>query len=144
LLALAEVAEPMQVLPAELEFGAPGLAQRIERTESEWFAAMRADLSGSVPSADLVDMVAAAGYEVIDARTERVSFDAPLPEAARQLVWGRCSRMRHQLEGFLDQEDLRSLDVLCDVNDARGVLHRADVFVVASQRIVIARPLTAT
>jgi hypothetical protein len=53
LLAVAEVAEPMRVLLDDLDVGQPGLADRLDRAESNWFAALRAGLSGSVPSADL-------------------------------------------------------------------------------------------
>ena len=65
LLAVAEIAEPMRVLPDDLDVGRPGLADRLDRAESEWFAAMRAGLTGSAPSTDLASMLAAAGFDVV-------------------------------------------------------------------------------
>jgi SAM-dependent methyltransferase len=141
LLAVAEVAEPMRVLPDDLDVGQPGLADRLDRAESNWFAAMRAGLSGSVPSTDLASMLSAAGFDVIGSRLTRERFDPPLSDAARQVVLGRIRRARQQLDELLDDDDLRTLDVLSDANDPRGVMHRADVFVASSRQIVVARPL---
>jgi SAM-dependent methyltransferase len=138
LLALAEMAEPMRVLPDELDVGQPGLADRLDRAESNWFAAMRAGLSGSVPSTDLESMLTAAGLEVIGSRLARKRIDPPLSDLARQVVLGRIRRARRQLDGLLEDDDLRTIDVLGDSKDPRGVLHRADVFVAASRRIVVA------
>ncbi|MGH9176117.1 MAG: class I SAM-dependent methyltransferase [Vicinamibacterales bacterium] len=141
LLAVAEVAEPMRVLPDDLDVGQLGLADRLDRAESNWFAAMRAGLSRSVPSADLASMLRAAGFDVIGSRLTRERFDPPLSDPARQVVLGRIRRARKQLDELLDDDDLRTLDVLSDANDPRGVMHRADVFVASSRQIVVARPL---
>jgi SAM-dependent methyltransferase len=143
LLAIAEIAEPMRILPDDLDIGRPGFVERLDGAESDWFAAMRAGLSGSVPSADLVSTLTAAGFDVVDARLARQRFDPPLSDAARQVVLGRIRRARQDLDELLDADDLRTLDVLGDADDPRGVLHRADVFVAASRHIVVARPLHA-
>lgn len=140
LLAIAEVAEPMRVLPDDLDLGQPGLIGRIVRAETDWFTAMREGLSGSVPSADLASMLTSAGFEVVGSRLAREHFDAPLPDAARHVVLGRIRRTRQQLDGVVDDDDLRTLDVLSDADDPRGVMHRADVFVSSSRQIVVARP----
>jgi SAM-dependent methyltransferase len=141
LLAVAEVAEPMRVLPDDLDVGQPGLADRLDRAESKWFAAMRAGLPGSVPSTDLASMLTSAGFDVVGSRLARERFDPPLSDPARQVVLGRIRRARHQLDELLDDDDLRTLDVLSDVDDPRGVMHRADAFVASSRQIVVARPL---
>lgn len=141
LLAIAEVAEPMRVLPDELDVGQPGLADRLDRAESNWFAAMRAGLSGSVTSTDLASMITSAGLEVVGSRLARERFDPPLSDTARQFVLERVRRTRQQLDELLDDGDLRTLDVLSDPDDPRGVMHRADVFVASSRQIMVARPL---
>ena len=138
LLAVAEIAEPMRVLPDDLDVGQPGLADRLDRAESEWFAAMRAGLAGSAPSTDLGSLLAAAGFDVVGTRVARERFDPPLSETARDVVGRRISRARHQLEDRLSTDDLHALDVL-GADDPRGVAHRADVFVAASRQIVVAR-----
>jgi SAM-dependent methyltransferase len=139
LLAVAEMAEPLRVLPADLDVGRPGLADRLDRAEADWFAAMRAGLPGSVPSTDLTSMLAAAGFDVVGSRVARLRFDPPLADAERQVVVERVRRARHQLEARVDADDLRALDVLGDADDPRGVMRRADVFVDSSRLIVLAR-----
>lgn len=138
LLAVAEIAEATRALPDDLDVGRSGLAERLEQAESTWFAGMRAGLDGSVPSADLTAMVAAAGLDVVGARLARERFDPPLADAARQVLVGRLRRSRDRLDERLDDDDLRTLDVLCDADDPRSVLHRPDVFVASSRQIVIA------
>lgn len=139
LLAVAERAEPTRVLPDELDVGRPGLADRLDRAESDWFKGMRAGLAGNVPSTDLASMLAAAGFDVVSARIARERHDPPLSDAARQFVVGRIRRARHGLTDLLDEDDRRALDVLSDPDDPRSVLRRPDVLVAASRQIVIAR-----
>jgi SAM-dependent methyltransferase len=137
LIALAEIAEPMRVLPETLDVGRPGLAERLHDAGAKWFASMRDGLPGAVPSSDLPSMVAAAGFEVLDSRIARLSFDPPLSEDVRQMVLGHLRRTRRHLEELLDQDDLDAIDVLTDADDPRCVLRRSDVFVAASRAIVI-------
>jgi SAM-dependent methyltransferase len=139
IIAIAEMAEPMRVLPDDLDVGPPGLAQRLVAAGRTWFAAMREGLEGAVPSADVPSMLRSAGFDVLDSRTVPERFDAPLPDAARQVVLGHLRRTRTHLEELLDQEDLAAIDVLTDEGDPRSVVRRNDVFVAASREIVVAR-----
>ena len=134
-------AETPRVLPAELELGSPGTAERLDRDGGEWFAAMRQGLAGERPSSELPAMVVAAGLEMVGARLARLHIDAPLPDDARRAVLGHLRVTREQLEDYLDDDDLGALDTLADADDPRGVLQRSDVFVAASRQIVIARPM---
>ena len=139
IIAIAEVAEPMRVLPDDLDVGRPGLAERLASAGSTWFAAMRDGLDGAVPSDDVPSMLASAGFDVVDSRTVHERFEAPLPDAARQVVLGHLRRARTRLEELLDDEDLAAIDVLTDEDDPRSVERRPDAFVAASRQIVIAR-----
>ena len=139
LLAVAEVAEPMRVLPDDLDVGRPGFADRLERAESRWFADMRAGLPDSVPSIDLATMSAAAGLDVVGEWIARERFDPPLSDIACRVAVERIGRARHQLDALLDDDDLRTLDVLNDPDDPRGAMQRNDVFVAVSRQIVVAR-----
>lgn len=141
LLAIAEVAEPTRLLADDLDVGRPGLADRLDRAESGWFAAMRAGLPGSVPSTDLESMLISAGLDVVGSRLARERFEPPLPDRARQVVLARVRRARQHLGELLEEDDLCTLDVLSDPEDPRSVMHRPDVFIASSRRIVIARPL---
>jgi SAM-dependent methyltransferase len=140
-IALAEMAEPMRVLPDRLDVGAPGLAERLARAGTTWFAAMREGLEGAVPSADVSSMLTSAGFDVVGSQIVHERFDAPLTDAARQVVLEHLRRVRKHLVELLDGEDLAAIDVLVDEHDPRGVLRRSDVFVVASREIVVARAL---
>lgn len=139
IIAVAEMAEPMRVLPDDLDVGPPGLAERLVAAGRTWFAAMREGLDGAVPSADVPSMLAAAGFDVLESRMADERFDAPLPDAARQVVLGHLRRTRTHVEELLDDEDLAAIDVLVDEHDPRSVARRPDAFVAASRQIVIAR-----
>src|SRR4051812_36050081 len=82
LLAVAEMAEPMQVVPDDVDVGRPGLADRLARAEADWFAAMRAALPASVRSADLPSMLGAGGFGVAGSRRAPGRFAPPLSGAA--------------------------------------------------------------
>ena len=140
LIAIAERAEPMRVLPVSLDVGRPGLADRLERAEGEWFREMRAGLTDPPPSTALGDLLAAAGFEVLGSRLTRERLEAPLSDQARRFVFGHLAHQRRQLEALLDQDDLQALEVLSDADDPRGALHQSKVFLEASRHVVIARP----
>lgn len=140
LLAIAEFAAPMRVLPDNLDVGQPALADRLDRAESNWFTAMRAGLSRRVPSTDHASMLTSAGFDVVGSRLAAERFDQPLSEPARQVVVRHIRGARQKLAELLDDDDLHALDVLGDADDPRGVMHRADVFVASSRQIVVARP----
>jgi SAM-dependent methyltransferase len=140
LIAVAELAEPMRVLPDDLDVGRPLLFDRLDRASEKWFAAMREGLTGSVPSTELPAMLTSAGFEVVGSRLARVRLDAPLREDARRVALGHVRRAREHLDEFLEDDDLHALDVLVDADNPRGVMHRSDVFVASSRQIVIARP----
>jgi len=141
IIAIAEVADPLRVVPDDLDIGRPGLVDRLHAAGANWFADMRDGLLGSVASTDLRTMLAAAGLEVAGSRLARQRFDPPLSDAARRLALGHLRRTREQLADNLDGEDLHTLDVLVDTEDPRSVMHRADLFAEASREIVLARRL---
>lgn len=53
LIAIAEIAEPMRVLPDQLDVGPLGLAQRLDHAGAKWFAALRRGLADGVQSTDI-------------------------------------------------------------------------------------------
>ena len=137
--AIAEMAEPIRMLPDDLDVGRPGLADRLEQAASQWFARMREGLPGSVPSAELASMLVGAGYEVLGARIARLRFDPPMAADPRRLAVGNLQRARRQLDEILDDDDRHALEILADPDDPRGVAQRPDVFLAAARQIVIAR-----
>jgi SAM-dependent methyltransferase len=141
LIAIAELAEPMRVLPDDLDLGRPGLLDRLDRAAAKWFAEMREGLTDSIPSTDLPSMLESAGLAVVGTRVAHERLDAPLSGDSRRFALGHLRRIREQLDEYLDADDLHTLDVLCDVDDPRSVAHREDAFIAASRQIVIARPI---
>jgi SAM-dependent methyltransferase len=140
LLAIAELADPMRVLPDDLGVGRPGLGDRLEGAGASWFAAMRDGLPDAVPSSGLASMLVEAGYDVLGSEVRTEHLEAPLPDGARRAVLGHLRRHRDHQADRLEEDDLRTLDVLLDPDDPRGVLHRDDLFVTASRQIAVARP----
>jgi SAM-dependent methyltransferase len=138
-LAIAELGDPMQVLPDDLDVGRPGLADRLVEAGAAWFAAMRDGLPDVVPSADLPTMVRAAGLEVVVARHVTEQLGPPLSADGRRLAVEHLRRSNGRLAASLDDDDLRTLDVLTDPDDPRSLHQRPDAVIVASRQIVIAR-----
>jgi len=140
LLVVTELGEPTRFLPEDLGVGRAGLADRIDAVLATWFAGMREDLPGAVPSDDLATMLGAAGFEVVGSRLARVDLPAPLTPDARRFAVGQLRRTREAFGERLDAADISALEVLLDADDARSVIQRPDLFVAASRQVVIARP----
>jgi SAM-dependent methyltransferase len=138
LIAISELADPMRVLPEDVGIGQPGLADRVQAAGAGWFANMRHGLSGTVASTDLAAMVSDAGLEVIGDNVLRKRLDAPLSHEGCGLAVAYLTRIRLHLTGYLNDEDLATIDALLDPNSVHGVANRADVFIEASRRVVIA------
>ena len=138
--AIAELADPTRLLPDDLGFGRPGLAERVEAAGAAWFIDMRHGLADSVGAGDLSSKLTAAGFDVLGARIARDRLDAPLNNTARQVANGELFRIRTQLGDRLDADDTQTLDILLDDSDPRAAVHRPDLFIDSSRQIVLARP----
>jgi SAM-dependent methyltransferase len=139
LLAIAEMAEPMRVLPEDLGLGRTGLGARLERASGEWFTQMRHNLPGAVESQDVALMLAAAGCSIVDDRVETIRFDPPLTDATRAVAAVVLRRAADHLAARLEPDDLEALDTLLDPASPSSVHHRSDAFLEASRRLVLAR-----
>jgi len=140
LLAIAELGDPTRVLPDDLDIGPPGLADRLDKAGASWFAEMRAGLAGSSPATDLGSMLGAAGFTTVEDHLATLRLDPPLTPEGRRLAVEYLQRATTQLAAHLDEDDLDALVTLTDVDDPRSVVHRADLSIAASRRIVIGRP----
>jgi ubiquinone/menaquinone biosynthesis C-methylase UbiE len=139
LVAIAEFGDPTRVLPDDLAIGRPGLAGRVEQADAAWYAAMRAGLPGSSPSEDLPSMLTAAGFTTVEIKRVVVRLDPPLTADGRRLAVGHVQRAAHQLEAYLEDDDLAVLATLAATDDPRSVLHRSDLSMSVSREIAIAR-----
>jgi SAM-dependent methyltransferase len=136
--AITEFGDPLRSLPHDLGIGEPGLADRLQAAQSEWFALMRAGLPESVVSADLATMVGSAGLSVLSDEIVRIRIDEPLRESERKWLVGNFRRTRDHFHDRLDPADLAVLDILLDEHNPLGIMNRADVFIEASRQIVLA------
>lgn len=139
LIVIAEMADPMRMLPADLGRGRPGLVDRLEHCWTTWFRDMRHGLDASVESEDVAAMITAAGFSVVDDRVARIRLQPPLTSELRAFVAQTLTRARSQLASMLDADDVEVIDELLDPGSALSIARRDDVFVEASRRIVIAR-----
>ena len=80
----------------------------------------------------LGELLAPQGLLAIAEIAERAEHLRMLPE---DLDVGRPGLMDR-----IDGTDRDALDILTDLDDPRGAMHRTDLFVASSQQIVIARP----
>lgn len=138
-LALQEGGLPARFLPRDLGFGRPGLQARLDALEAEWFAAMRADLPGSVPEPeDWPALLTAAGLRPTGTRTFLLDLPAPTTDRARAYVVAHLTRIREGVGERLDTDDRATLDRLLDPDDKASLYHRPDVFVLAAQTVYTA------
>ena len=138
-LALQEGGLPARFLPRELGFGRPGLQARLDALEAEWFAAMRADLPGSVTETeDWPALLGAAGLRPTGTRTFLLDLPAPTTDRARAYVAATLSRTREGVGDRLDADDRATLDRLLDPDDKASVHHRQDLFMLAAQTVYTA------
>ncbi|KUM78261.1 class I SAM-dependent methyltransferase [Streptomyces curacoi] len=138
-LALQEGGLPARFLPRDIGFGRPGLQARLDALEAEWFAAMRADLPGSVAETeDWPALLTAAGLRPSGTRSFLLDLPAPTTDRARAYVVASLTRIREGVGDHLDADDRAALDRLLDPDDKASVHHRPDVFVLAVQTVYTA------
>jgi SAM-dependent methyltransferase len=137
-LVLAEHGEPLRFLREGAEPCPLGFNDRLAALDTEWLAAMRADLPGATPSAGYPAMLEAAGFTVLADRIVHVRLAVPLAEGPRRVVLGRLRRMQELFAAELDAADRAALDVLIDESDPLGVMRRDDVFLDASRHVYVA------
>lgn len=138
-LALLEGGLPARFLPREIGIGRPGLQARLDALEEEWFAAMRADLPGSVAETeDWPALMATAGLRQTGTRSFLLDLPAPTTDRARAYAAAVLGRMRDGFGDRLDATDRATLDRLLDPADAASVHRRPDVFLLAAHTVYTA------
>ncbi|MFI9168602.1 class I SAM-dependent methyltransferase [Streptomyces lincolnensis] len=138
-LALLEGGLPARFLPREIGIGRPGLQARLDALEEEWFAAMRADLPGSVAETeDWPALMAAAGLRHTGTRSFLLDLPAPTTDRARAYAAAVLGRLRDGFGDRLDATDRATLERLLDPADAASVHRRPDVFLLAAHTVYTA------
>ncbi|TVZ81799.1 MULTISPECIES: class I SAM-dependent methyltransferase [unclassified Streptomyces] len=142
-LALLEGGLPSRFLPRDFGIGRPGLQERLDVVQAEWFARMRADLPGSVAvTEDWSALLTSVGLKHTRTRSFLLDLPAPATDRARDHVAASLARLREAGAESLDAEDLATLDRLLDPADPASVHRRPDVFVLGAYTVHTAvRPL---
>ncbi|MFE2099813.1 class I SAM-dependent methyltransferase [Streptomyces sp. NPDC059468] len=142
-LALLEGGLPSRFLPRDFGIGRPGLQERLDVVQAEWFARMRADLPGSVAvTEDWSALLTSVGLKHTRTRSFLLDLPAPATDRARDHVAASLARLREAGAESLEAEDLATLDRLLDPADPASVHRRPDVFVLGAYTVHTAvRPL---
>ncbi|MFJ9863142.1 class I SAM-dependent methyltransferase [Streptomyces sp. NPDC101165] len=135
-LALLEGGLPSRFLPRDFGIGRPGLQERLDVVQAEWFARMRADLPGSLAvTEDWSALLTSVGLKHTRTRSFLLDLPAPATDRARAYVAASLARLREAGAESLDAEDLATLDRLLDPADAASVHRRPDVFVLGAYTV---------
>lgn len=139
-LAVSEGGLPHRYLPRELGFGRSGLEPRLDAVFADWFAAMRAELPGTVPAVtDWPAMLRHAGLTPTGTRSFLVDIPAPLTAEQRDYVHGMFERARDVVGDRLSSGDLATLDRLLDPDDPQGITRRTDTCILTAHTVHTAR-----
>lgn len=117
LLCLLERAAPMSLRLAG-DLGRPGIWDRLDAARLKWFEQARATLPGAMSADRYPAMVAAAGYDVIIARTLESTVTAGDNEATHVFLRARLTRLAHDLAGLADPDDLGALEAVVEASAA--------------------------
>ncbi|WP_086826601.1 trans-aconitate 2-methyltransferase [Allokutzneria sp. NRRL B-24872] len=139
-LALAEGGLPSRFLANDLGVGEPGLQQRLDVANTQWFKAMRAEMSGSIPLTEGWSSVL-RGVGLVDVTAFSYLFDrpAPLSDADRTTVIDRVRWLRDTTEGWCSAEDTALLDRMLDPGDQLSLVDREDLFWLQANTVHLGR-----
>ncbi|HKY17023.1 MAG TPA: class I SAM-dependent methyltransferase [Microthrixaceae bacterium] len=141
MLALVEKADPVRVVPGDLERSRADLWERFETAWGTWFDEMRAELPGATASADYSEMVVGAGFEVVVDDVVSLDLPAPLDDQARRFAVQQLRRTRAELADRVDVSDLQALDELIGEGGDGGIVLDDGAVIRASRRFILARAL---
>jgi SAM-dependent methyltransferase len=135
-LAVMELGRSNGALRTGFDVGHEGFAERYAEV-------VRAVVEEHLPSGALAiswpTVLSEAGFEVLDQRELAMHLQAPLDEAARELVRHQLQGLAHKAAGRLAEPDLAVLDSLITAEDPQCVLHRDDVPLEISRTFLLAR-----
>jgi SAM-dependent methyltransferase len=139
-LAIAEGGLPPRSLPWDVGVGRPGLEVRLIAAVTEWLAAMRADLPGSVRDPrGWPAMLRGAGLHGVTARSYLLDRPAPLDPGDRDAVLRRLRHAVERGERWLDGDDREAWRRLLDPDDEAWLGHRDDLQLLAADTVHLGR-----
>ena len=134
LIAVAEFAEPLRFLPADLGFGRPGLEDRLVARLGHAHAEAMPTL-GSAWAPRLAD----AGWDVIDERAFPIDLDPPTHPRAAEYARAWFARLSHGHTDQLEPDDEATLTALLAEDGPWSLSRRADLHIHGTRTVTLAR-----
>jgi SAM-dependent methyltransferase len=134
LVAVAEMASPVRVLPDDIGLGRPGLEDRLQ-------AATAKHRHESMPNldSDWGVRLEQSGFTLATRRRFTTDLKPPLPANARVYASRWLQRIRPDADNSLDTEDLVALDTLLHSDGPDNLLRRDDLAIHTSRDVWVAQ-----
>ncbi|WP_275294923.1 methyltransferase [Amycolatopsis sp. La24] len=134
--ALAEGGLSFSCLPWDLGLGRPGLEDRLQAAQAEWFVGMREGIDGAVPMPYGWPLaLECAGLADVSSFSALVDHPAPGPDGLADYVHHHLSRLATHGADHLSDEDRATLASLLDPDSAHYLGHRRDLYLLGARTV---------
>ncbi|MBN9744820.1 SAM-dependent methyltransferase [Amycolatopsis sp. A1MSW2902] len=134
--ALAEGGLSFSCLPWDLGLGRPGLEDRLQAAQAEWFVGMREGIDGAVPMPYGWPLaLERAGLADVSSFSALVDHPAPGPDGLADYVHHHLSRLATHGADHLSDEDRATLASLLDPDSAHYLGHRRDLYLLGARTV---------
>ncbi|WP_134732810.1 methyltransferase domain-containing protein [Amycolatopsis nivea] len=134
--ALAEGGLSFSCLPWDLGLGRPGLEDRLQAAQAEWFVGMREGIDGAVPMPYGWPLALEhAGLADVSSFSALVDHPAPGPDGLADYVHHHLSRLATHGADYLSEEDRATLASLLDPDSAHYLGHRRDLYLLGARTV---------
>ncbi|WP_336162276.1 class I SAM-dependent methyltransferase [Amycolatopsis sp. VC5-11] len=134
--ALAEGGLSFSCLPWDLGLGRPGLEDRLQAAQAEWFVGMREGIDGAVPMPYGWPLALEhAGLADVSSFSALVDHPAPGPDGLADYVHHHLSRLATHGADHLSDEDRATLAALLDPDSAHYLGHRRDLYLLGARTV---------
>ncbi|WP_370940084.1 methyltransferase domain-containing protein [Amycolatopsis sp. cg13] len=134
--ALAEGGLSFSCLPWDLGVGRPGLEDRLQAAQAEWFVGMREGIDGAVPMPyGWTVALERAGLADVSSFSALVDHPAPGPDGLADYVHHHLSRLATHGADHLAEEDRATLASLLDPDSSHYLGKRRDLFLLGARTV---------
>ncbi|WP_409466593.1 class I SAM-dependent methyltransferase [Amycolatopsis sp. GA6-003] len=134
--ALAEGGLSFSCLPWDLGLGRPGLEDRLQAAQAEWFVGMREGIDGAVPMPyGWTVALERAGLADVSSFSALVDHPAPGPDGLTDYVHHHLSRLATHGAENLSDEDRSTLAALLDPDSPHYLGNRRDLFLLGVRTV---------
>ncbi|MGW7537528.1 class I SAM-dependent methyltransferase [Amycolatopsis sp. NPDC054798] len=134
--ALAEGGLSFSCLPWDLGIGRPGLEDRLQAAQAEWFVGMREGIDGTVPMPyGWTVALERAGLADVSSFSALVDHPAPGPDGLTDYVHHHLSRLATHGADHLADDDRATLTSLLDPDSPDYLGKRRDLFLLGARTV---------